>query len=359
MKFNFRPATKWILVAAAVCIVFIMLAIPFRIPVTVTSRGKIIPCREWIISGNTDGRITSIVYDHLKGKTQSYFSSLFERGDAVQISFRNDFQVGARINEADTVGRIYSVNQERDFLQLQGFLDERRREMQLYRSGEKSAVRDEAEEQLAAARIQAGIQQSLAQRKYELLQKQLISAEEYEVERAKADLYNKNAAAAEATLRIVQSGAKAEQLDLVSSQISALEQEINLLRQRSQQSWLVAPVSGKVARYFSTDTLLLVQDQSQFLALIPIPWRDREVIRENLTVGIQPLESTETLEGFLVEIDDQVISINGRQAFMVVAAINDSTGKLASGLIVDARIKCQPVSLTGFILNFIQSIRIG
>jgi len=354
---DFRPNKKRILFFASTgCLLLILAFLPITLPVTVDATGKLIPYREWVISGNTDGRITSIVYDHLSGRTQLYYSSLFERGDAVRISFEDDIRVGVNVQETDTIGRIFSVNQERDFVQLQGFLSERRREMDFFRSGEKNALQDQAAEQLAAARVQAEFQRSLAQRKYELFQKQLISSEEYEIEKSKADLYQRNVAAAEATLRVVQSGAKDEQLRLISAQIEALETETDIIRQRSDQSWLISPITGAVTRYFSTDTLLLIQDRSEYLVLIPVLWNDRGRLKKDFAIRMNPLNSTQTYSGIIVEIDDHAIMLNGRQSCLVIASVQDSAASLSPGLVVDVRIIRGHVSPVQYVLNLIKTI---
>lgn len=358
MNFQLKSKRNLVIIIAGIAIILGLL-LPIKISDYIAASGKLIPAKEWIISRNTDGRLTAVLTDNKLGKHLRYFSTIFERGDAVQISFKDKVSAGASVAIDDTIGCVSSNNFDRAFIQLQSQLAERRNELQLYLTGEKEAVREQALGQLSAAKIQADMQHGILQRKAELFKNHLISREEYEVEQAKADLYDKNAVVAQAQLNVVQSGAKSEQIRLIQSQVDGLEKEIAVVGQRLNESWLIAPLNGMVARTFSTDTLLLVQNTDEFILIMPVNWLQKDKISIGQEVELEISGSKQRMQAQMIGVGKTVQSLNGRQFIWATAVVSNAEDLLAAGLIVQAKIHCADLTFRSYLFNFIKSIYIG
>ena len=88
--------------------VIVALVMPFKVPYSIKTSGKLVPAKEWILSKGSDGRLIESLFDHQKGVSESFSVTQFDRGDAVQFKLNDDLASNSTIVAGDTVGSIRS-----------------------------------------------------------------------------------------------------------------------------------------------------------------------------------------------------------------------------------------------------------
>lgn len=336
-----RHVLLWGAILLAVALLFLL---PIGIPYSVKTQGKILPAREWVITKGADGHLMTVLLDHARGVVANYALSSFERADALQFALREALVTGIAVNAFDTVGYAYSSETEQQLIRLKGELAATQAALALHRSGEKEAIIEEARQQLAHARTQEGEFRRTLQRQSALYKNGLISQDAHDAMQAQANLYAIASAIAQARLQAVQSGAKAEQIDLLESRLQALQKESAVLQQRAARLIFISPVSGVVRRIFSGDTLLVVADTSSYVVLMPVPAGEGLYLAPAQPVRLRSREIRALPETKLARVEAAAILLHGRSVLLATAELRSSASRIVPGLIIHCIIQCGAVS---------------
>lgn len=333
-----------LLVVAALSVAVLFL--PFDIPYQIGVAGKLLPAREWIVSKGPDGRLLTLLVDHIRGTSDSYSATQFERGDAIRFELQPQITAGSMVVKGDTVGCIRSNEIEREIARLRGELAASKASLQAIRTGEKDAIIREAESRLRLAKQQVDEQSRIVSRLGKLSAQGLVSAEEFEIERGQLRLYEINVSIAQEQVNAVTSGAKLEQVDLMEAQVQALEDEVSILEGRTEAFTLIAPISGEASYHFSSDTLLSIVDTEKFILLMPVGVEKYQYLSEMQEVT---LKASTDITGTLSRLDHQVKVLGGRQVAIATATLERTDAHFLPGLIVPCSINCGPVTPLEFL----------
>ena len=340
------PRLKLVLFILAILIIVLLVRfLPIQYPYKITSAGKILPAKSWIVSKGNSGQLISFLQNREKGVVDNYSVKEFERGDDIHLQLKEDFKIGKTIKEKDTVGFIYSNVIEMELARLQSELNVAKSTLDFNLTGEKESLIREAEENLKFYVSQAETQKKILERQKALREKNLISQEEYELTLNQAELNDISIAIAKARLESVSTGAKKEQIDLINSQIQSLEKQISVLRKRYTGYNLVSPINGVVSSLISGDTLFTISDNHKFIVMIPVKMGEVEFVKIDSEVEINYPLTNESQIGKIILIDNSVHNLSGQQVIFAVASIETNKelpssdyNRLASGLMVECKI---------------------
>jgi hypothetical protein len=322
----------------------LVLVLPIGVPYSVKAPGKILPAREWIVAKSADGRVMTMLVDHMRGVATSYAVSSFERSDALQFTMHGALEAGRAVAAFDTVGYLYSSDTEQQLTRLKGELAAAEAALALDRSGEKVAIVEEAQQQVAQAKTQAEEFQKALQRQKKLYESGLISQDLYDAVQAQANLHFSAVAIAQARLQTVQSGAKKEQIELAHAHTRALEKEIEVVQRRAASLSLVSPVSGVVRRVFSGDTLAVIADTSNYVVLIPVRAREGRYLAPRQLVLLRSQDMLHLPQAELLKVEPGATLLQGRPVLFAIAVLPGETANLVSGLVIQCAIQCGAVS---------------
>jgi multidrug efflux pump subunit AcrA (membrane-fusion protein) len=279
-----------------------------------------------------------------------------ERGDAIQFHFNPEIHRNEYQSQGDTIGFIYSNELIRELAILKKDLALAKSNLNISVTGEKESIVNEARKQLELAKERANVQKSIMERQKELVGKNLIAYEIYEMTVSTYTTYKLEVEIAEAYLKSILGGVKPEQVDYYLSEINSIEQEIKILQERINQYTLVSPINGRIFHVFSYDTLFLLGDTSM-VAIIPVnSTYYHEVFKEqNVIVDLGNLSNILT-EGKIIKIDNRITLVDGKQVFTVIAQIENYPEDCPVNLIVGCTIIGKKVLLINYIIKFFQSI---
>jgi len=340
------PRLKLLLILLALLIIIVVVRfLPIQFPYKITSAGKILPAKSWIVSKGNSGQLISFLHNMEKGIVDNYSVKEFERGDDIHLLLNADIRIGKTINEKDTVGFIYSNEIEKQIALLTSELNITKSSLDFNLTGEKESVIREAEENLKFYISQADVQKKILTRQKALREKNLISQEEYELTLNQVELNDISIAIAKAKLESVSTGAKKEQIELINSQIKSLQKQIEVLQKRYNSYHLTSPIDGVVSTLISGDTLFTISDNNKFVVMIPVKMNEIEFIKSDSEIEIRLPLSAEMLNGKIIFIDYSTHNLSGEQVIFAMASIETGEqsamlnhNRLASGLMVECKI---------------------
>ncbi len=327
----------------------LLFAVPIKIPFSIKTSGKLLPSQEWIVYRGTNGQLMTSLTDYESGINNNYSSNQFDRGDAVRLIIKPEIRAGNNVSAQDTVGYLESDILHAEFIKLKGDLDESRIALKLNLTGEKESIIAESEEKLSYSKKKSLEQIKILARLEKLFERDLISEEEYEIEKGKSELYKIEISIAEAQLEAVRKGAKEEQIDLIKTKINSLENQISNLKARISKFVLISPITGMIPRISEGDTILTVVDTTKYLVFMPVRWKERSYCTLNSLVNLTVPNGNGNLEARIINIGKEINSLNGEQVFIVLAEMIQSDKNLLPGLIVDCSIQSDPLNPIDYI----------
>ncbi len=322
----------------------------------INSLGEILPGKEFHLIRSQDDKIVMILKNNLNGTVERYSIISVERGDAIKMSLDNSIKVGGFVNPGDTICKLISAETMYQIVRLEGLISTEIATLNFYKTGEKTAIIEEAKGRLELAQQQLEYQGKVLERMKILYEKNLISPQEYETAENLFKLYQANVSIARAQLDVLETGAKPEQIKLIETKIESLRNELNALKQKAQSYIITSPISGVIFKFSSGDTILSMADTSIFCCFIPVNVAERAKIRNGQTVEVK---SSEIIQAKIDAVESSVRVINFKQMVLVRAIIENKNENLIPHLVVKCRIKVKKVKLLDYVYSFAKQIFIS
>ena len=323
--------------------------LPVRVPHTISVPGKVYPAQEWTLLRDASGAMGAVLRDHARGTVESYSASQFVRGDAVRVNFAHALHPTAEVSVGDTIASIYSNETERQLSELTGDLASVLSTLEVYATGEKPAIVQQAEAQVERARELVRQQQAIVDRLRTLQANDHASLQELQIAETQLGVYESDLRIALATLEAARTGEKPEQLNLTRTEAEALRREISMLQDRLDMFTIRSPISGMAVRSFGPDTLLTVKSNVSYVVVMPVPWRRFAIVDKGQPVEVQLPRGDGSIRSTISQFADGVHQVNGQPVVMASALVADQTHSLIPGAIVSCSIETGRVSLLEFV----------
>lgn len=339
------------LVSAGVLILLLLL--PFRIPYTIKTIGKIQPHREWLVIRAADGQISTQLWNHESALVESMTVTQMLRGDAADFRLLADPRNSTQIAAGDTVGMLHSADMELSLISMESDLASAKASLLVLETGEKQPLIEEAQHQMEQSILLAQDHQRLLDRLTALHNNHLLSDQEFEQALASQKAHEAEIAIARSRLASLQTGAKHEEIALMKVGIHSLEREIAALRQKSAGWVLRSPLTGMRIHHFASDTLLAVAETDSFMLIMPLSSSELTVIEGNEVVELHSGDGEISGKGHLVFINPKLELLNRTQIFWAVARIEKSHG-LVPGMFLESAIRCKALTKYRFLQRFLE-----
>jgi hypothetical protein len=344
------------LTTIAAVIVVVVFVLPIKVPYTVTTFGRLQPVQKWTLTTGPDGQLLTSLIDYRTGVSSGYRASQFAREGTMTFRFHPRVMDGQSIRAGDTVGTIYSSETEERVADLEGQLAAMRAALTAESTGEKEAVVRQYEVVLAHAEEKATNQRRIVDRLRVLNERKLIMPEEFEIAESEGRLLDLEIDIARAQLESARTGVKAASAALTEANIAALTEDLKTVRRRLESFSLLAPVSGRISRTYSSDTLLVVSDTSAYVALIPITVSDVPYVAPDLPVRITVGRKDDQVNGRLLLLDTETHQLKGRQIQIGTALVEGAPTALPLGMISPCVVECGSVSLREYVKRVIEGM---
>jgi hypothetical protein len=320
---------------------------PFTFPYTVPTRGMVLAVNEWTLSRTSNGYLVSTLKDNKYGRLNSYSITEFQRGDVAEFVLNPKLYQNASIGKGDTLGVLYSNEEERRLLQLQDELQVAMASLQMYNTGRKPEQVLKAEEQVKLARQEFVIHQKLLERQRTLYQDSMIAVQDFELAENEFAVKQLQLNIAETQYQNVITGEKPEQIQMIRTKINLLKGQIAKVEDRLSRFTLIAPISGmevkKKGKSLNEDILLQIADTSAYVVVLPVDYSESSYLEPGQTVRFR-VKSGPPVEGEIIAIDNTIQLVDGRQAIFITALLENSRVKLLPGTFLEATIVGEPVT---------------
>lgn len=346
--------TTWTWIIILVLLIVVLL-IPLQLPYKITVPGKVLPTKEWLLYKDTEGRLMTSLINHKSGVHESYSVRSFQRGDAIQFSLNPNIFAGASVTTSDTVGIIYSNETEKQLINLKANLQSQTALLDVNESKEKEALISEAKQGVVFAERQFVEQQKIYYRQKGLFDKELISEQEFDLSKGALDLFRINIEIAKERLNNVTTGEKQEQIDLIMTNINGLQEEIGILEQRFSDYIIQSPINGTVNRVFSSDTLLIVSDISEYIVYMPVQWNYKNYVKKDLTVEFDLQDRSSTF-GKILAVENSAELIDQNIVSLTIATYSGKNTNFVPGLLLECSIICDDLTPRQHIFRFMESL---
>ncbi len=348
---SIRVRSAWprrILVAASCAVLAVVagvvLFLPVRFPSAVNTFATITPANRWLLIKSTDGQLISSTFNYRTGLSDGFRVSTFNQGSSVYFSINSLLVPGHAVTMGDTIASIYSTDVSERLIALNGQLAAARGALAVNSTGQKTAVVTEAEQRLEFAKRRRQEHRKVERRTVLLFEQSYISQGEYDRVVSEANALDDEITLAESNLEVARTGAKPEQLDLVNTNIIALQSEIDAVKRRASTLVLTAPISGTIMPTYSGDTLVSIA-ATEYLALIPVQRTDYLRVAETKAARLSVRGLSKAVHGSLISMNGEFKVLGGREVLIAIGRLESPTTDVMPGMLVQCRIHCAPVSV--------------
>lgn len=316
----------------------------------INTTGVVLSSKEWTLARTIDGNLISSFKDNVLGSTNSFNVTEFSRGDVVE--FRLNPNIGDRefIHKGDTIGTIYSNEEQRKLNQLHGELAVLESELLFSTTGRKPEDVLVASEKLKLATQDFETEKKLYERNLKLYEDSIISRQQFEIIANNYKLKEFQKQIADAEFHSATTGEKPEQELLIKSKIRLIKDQIDKMQERLDYFVITSPVDGMIMKNtnrFSDEILLKVLDNSKFVVIAPVNIQDRKYIKKGNGVILRSNLGDIIGKGEIVSLDNIIQIVNSRQAFFTKSVLYE-TNDVILGELGDIEINTGEVNLSEY-----------
>ena len=152
---------------------------------------------------------------------------------------------------------------------------------------------------------------------------------------------------ADAQLSAIKSGQEEAFLNILATEMSALENEYNILKDRINSNSILSPVDGKVLFNAFSDTIMQVFTTDFYVGYIPLKWKDQEYIEKGDSVFVKDSKG-ETIGGVITDNQTKVEIYHNEQIIMNICVFNN--GLFSNpGIILPCSIETKKISILEYL----------
>jgi multidrug resistance efflux pump len=331
-----------------------------QLPYIVRSSGVVYPVQEWQLAKADEGLLSYKLTDHFNNTISHYSITEFQRGDHGEFVLHPGVFAGGRIYKGDTIGMIRSNEEQRRLIQLEGELESRRRQLEVYRTGARPEEVAVARERLLLAEREYETQRQLMARSEALFEQEVIPPQEFELARNEYEIRRMAVQIARSEYEALRAGAKPEQLELARAEVRALEAQIAQLSGRLDAFTILAPFSGFVMRdrpgVDQLETILRIADDSQFIVVVPVEVHQLAYITPGQRVRLVPENRAQAVEATVVATGNAVQMINRRQNVFVTCVLDEHLPHILPQMMIQTEIDAGRITLMEYARRITRTI---
>lgn len=343
-----------VLIIVAVSIIVLFFG-SFKVNYSVVSKVQIKPQLEWELSKTIDGALITTLKNNLKNTVNAYSVTEFQRGDVVEFQINEAILEKKYVQKGDTIGIIYSNEEQRKLIELIGNLKILEAEYTYYTTGQKPEDVDKALKELILAEKELDTQRKLMARSEILIKDTVISLQQYDIDLNELKVKEMAYEIAKANYESVTTGEKPEQADLINSKIQALNLQINQLKERINYFTLTAPINGTLAKNsyqapasenVRNEVVLKIINVEEKIGVAPIRLKDLPLF----SIGSEAFLPKENKQAQVISIDNVAQNNWTESSVFLNFQIEDGLN-LNTGTFTDIKIYGAELELKDYLLK--------
>jgi len=335
----------------------VVVFVPIQVPYNIKTKAVLRPLQEWSLIQSSDGKLSRTLRDYSLNTIQSLGISEFQRGDVVSFHLKQGLTFHSLIKAGDTIGFIYSNEEQRKLLEIENDLAVLNAEYLFHTSGQKAEDIEKARREVLLAQQEFQTEEKRYTRFAALFDEGVIATQEFEWMQNSLQVKKLALSVAEATLASLSTGDKQEQAQWTLKKMEALQAQIAMMKERLGFLTLSSPIQGIIAsQTFAQhetegERLLTISNADTLLGLAPIKVKEKEIIKRGDKVLVKSIKK----KGTIVQIDNTAIGDWMGSAVYVRFLLSDCP-ELLPGEVVDIEIIGQKVTLWEYLFLITQNM---
>ncbi|TVQ44954.1 MAG: hypothetical protein EA362_09285 [Saprospirales bacterium] len=332
--------------------------LPVDVPYSITTRAIVQPSQSWELTRLPDGSLSSLVRNELSGSIESYGVTEFRRGDVVSFQINQDLFTKKYINAGDTVGFLYSNDEQMRLAELKGEVEVIEAEINYYLAGEKETYLQSVRKEINLAQEALNKAEIVYQRSRRMMTDTLVSIEEYELDRHELEARKIALELAKSRLNVALSGDKPERILWLETRKKALSSQIAQLINRMEKLTMLSPMDGKIVldrNYISRDVLLRVVDTTSFVGIAPVLIRDLKYLEIGSKVELRSSSNGQRLLGEVMDFNNVAEILNGEVVVYLTFLMKNEDIDIIPGSMIEVDITGVPLNPQQFAARLMRS----
>ncbi len=338
---NVRHKRLTAYVALAVLLVLILVFVPF--PQRSSLKAVVTPSAAFHVLSNGGGAFSTVLMDNWHNKTLASQNFVPQRGGMVQYAGRGDSK-GAVVS-GDTLAHFISSSILDKIATLEGNISTLRAYLEFERSGGRESEIEAARLQLDYAKTRYSEQLKVLERSKILLDRNVITQQEYEIDARKERLNAIRVSIAEADLGSALTGAQISKLEVLRAQITDEENKLFLAKQLLADMTITSPISGQLFYPLDVDSLIMVGKTDSMVIVLPIQRGSQSSIEWQSNLILSGTDFELEVSPDQLSIDNQILGASNAQLVLARIIVDNSDNKLSSGQLLEASISFKSQSL--------------
>ena len=253
---------------------------------------------------------------------------------------------GQQVDKGDLIAQVTSNQYKNEMATTVAMIDKAKADYAILKKGARPEELQQANDNVRKIEALLTNKQKEKERNDELWQKKLISQEEYDKKFSEFQALESDLAIAKNTLRLLQLGAKPEELSRAQAEIQQLEAKANFLKQQIQAQDLKSPISGTVTSVRSKGDLISIARLDTVRVLISASEKDMDVVKAGQKVKAKVRAYPgKSFYGVVTKVAQQAEKQGNRNIFIITSKVANNAAHLKPGMTGQAKIYCGKRSL--------------
>ena len=340
MRVKHKQTTSYAVIGTV--LLAILLFIP--IPQQVSLKAVITASTQFQVITDGNGGFSVTLKDLWQNQVLSTKGLIPERGTFVEYQSNPEVSPGV-VTSGDTLGWFYSSRLMEKLVNLEGNIKTLRATLEFERSGSRASVIEAARQQLTYAKTRLEEQQKILERSRSLLEGNIITQQEYELDVRKERLETVRVSIAEANLGAALSGAQTSKLEVYRTQIADEERKLQVLRDVLAEMTIVSPVNGKLHFPAVGDTLLTVYEVDDVIAVLPMENSIKSMVKWSTDLDLGGSDYDVAVNPDQIHFDEHIYRVGREQLILVQIRIDNAEGQFIPGQLLEASMRYIPQSI--------------
>lgn len=155
-----------------------------------------------------------------------------------------------------------------------------------------------------------------------------------------------------AKLKSAKEKANTRDIELRSSEIEAIEQEIGTLMDRKESFTIISPFNGLISQFLPIGVLFSIYDTSSYVILMSIPSEYMKYLASIKKIKYSSGIKRDSIDVRLFFVSNERKNISGREAGMAKAVIRGNSAGISPGMTVECSIDCKSITVLEYIKRF-------
>lgn len=323
----------------------LLLILPIKVIYDVPVESKAMPHKEWRLL--QDGEQFRTQLTDLSGDEALIARNfVFERGDVVDIEFKEGLRDGSMVDKDELLLQFRSMMHT---MRIQRALNDIDVQESLKLAGSaamKAPLMAEAKDAVALAEANVKLQEANQARLDELLKDGVISQAELDAQTNRLEVARQELGMAQQRLVSTTFEVKPEELAVFSSRIQSIDKELDVLLAQQHSYTVQSPFSGRVALSPEEGVVLSLSDTLQQTLIFPFPIQARDLVEEESYLTVETEEGELRLPFYL---KNEVGLVRGEQRCLGMAHLDSQ--EFSRGEVITAKVVCDTVLLRDYILR--------